>query len=392
MRSSAGRCSAPLAALGGAAALLCACTVVVPLEGVSAGDGGISDAEEPAPDLAGKDAPGGPAMADSGAGPRDAGGSEAGPAACEPHFRRIDYRIERPQVLLTVSRSMSMLMKMFGPKRLRDAVRDELFAVIVDQEGGIEFGLSEFPAQGMCTQTSGCCASGVLQRPSAINAKDIERQLMCPKTGTSCFEAPPDAPIGDALAQIRAFYNPMVDPSTDVFVVVITDSAASCMADPTACDSAKAEAARLYNSLSIKTIVLGVGEAAKAGNTCLDDLARAGGVAKQGSPAYAAAADPGHLKAAIQEALAPVTALTCRLRTPSVINTTDSIVGVWADGMRLQRDPTGKEGWNFDPPGSDTIRFYGAACDALRAGFTSRGEIEVQQRCMRCNGKVMCPP
>jgi hypothetical protein len=285
---------------------------------------------------------------------------------------------------------MSMLMNMFGTKRTRDAVRDELIPVLADLEGGIEFGYSEFPAHSTCSQISGCCASGVLLRPSTLRALDIDKQLSCPKGATGCFEAPADAPIGDALAQIRTFFAPMVDAGTDLFVVVITDGAPSCMADPTACDDASTAATRLLNTVAARTIVIGVGDGAKPGNMCLDNLAKAGGLARQASPPYSWAADPTVLRAQIEEALAPIKALTCRL-TPTGASGTEN-VSVFVHGQRLARDTTGKEGWNFDPPGSDEIRFYGSACDGIRSAATARFEIVVQQRCTKCTGMPLACP
>jgi hypothetical protein len=391
MSSRGGRIVALLSALGGTVVGVGACTVPVALPGVTSGDAstgsppGSTDDGSP-PDVNDSDAapssdrPSTPA-------PRD--GSER-EVSCEPRTRTFDYRIERPQVIIAVNRSISMLMTMFGTERMRDAVRDELVPVLATLEGGIEFGYSEFPAHATCNQASGCCASDVLLGPSPRRSLDIEKQLTCLKGATGCFEAPPDAPIGEALAKIRTFAVTMIDAGSDVFALVITDGAPSCAGDPNPCDSASTAAARLLNSVAGKTIVLGVGDGARPGNVCLDNLARAGGLGRQGSPAYPWAGDPSVLRTRIEEALAPVKALTCRL-TPTGDSGTAS-VNVLVGDQRLPRDTTGKEGWNFDPPGSDDIRFYGSACDALLAGATTRDEIVVQQTCTKCQGMPLtCP-
>jgi hypothetical protein len=392
MRGCAGGFVGLTAALGAAAAFS-ACTVTVPLTGVSseedaaaqppapsARDTGVADASESPPDAL---------VA------RDSGGGEM--VSCESRDVWLDpYSMERPQMFVAVGRSLSMLMKTFGTKHLRDAVRDELVPALGDLEGGVRFGYLEFPAHGACNPAAACCSSGIVLFPSTYRAGDILAQLTCPKgaPASACFEAAPDNPIADALVQVRIYKNRMVDSSnSQSFVLLITDGSASCGSSTTSCDDAVAEATRLNDTLGIATIVVGVGDGAKPPNPCLEKLAQAGmgPMRPAGMPAYIAVSQPSDLKPAIKEALAPLLPYTCRL-VPTGRGAVNGITVFFHNQVLTQVKDSPEGWWEFDAPNSEAIRIHGKACDSLRAGFKGAAEVDVQQRCMRCNGRTTCPP
>ena len=167
----------------------------------------------------------------------------------------------------------------------------------------------------------------------------------------------------------------------------------SCQAaDPMACDAAS-EASQLFNLARARTIVLAVGDEAKS-NACLESLAMAGQLSRAGmTRATPGRRNPGELRKQVEEALLPVKQETCRITLTVSPGKTDGMV-VAVNGHDLTRDPTGKDGWNFEPAGSTDIRLYGSACERVQAGFTQENEIRVWQPCMRCNGPngpIQCP-
>jgi hypothetical protein len=388
-----GRFLALLTALGGVTAVSGGCTEMIPLPGaVSAGD----DATVPVVAPSDQDA----AQADA-ADIADAGAAgEGGPSAprdaasdgvCGKVFVKQAFDLQRPQLVVAFDRSQSMMTKMFGTKRRRDAVRDELMPVLRNLEGGVELGYAEFPMRGDCNPVTTCCASKVILQPSADNAFGINKQLSCTTADSTCLQSTAFRPVAGALAHVREFFMPTFDPDKESFVLVVTDGPpTSCLAaDPMACDAAS-EATQLFNMTKARTIVLAVGEEAKS-NACLESLAMAGQLPRAGmTPSYPWAADSGELRKVVEEALAPVKQETCRITLAVSPGSTDKM-DVTVNGHSLTRDPTGKEGWNFDPVGSTDIRLYGSACERVQAGFTQENEIRVWQLCARCNGTILCP-
>jgi hypothetical protein len=391
---SRGRVLALLTAIGGVAAVSGACTEMIPLpRGATPGDDAtvpvvVTSHEQDAAE------PDGGSTADAGAisevgpsSPTDAGDD----ASCSKVWLKQSFDLQRPQLVIAFDRSQSMMTKMFGNKRRRDAVRDELMPVLRNLEGGVEFGYTEFPMRGACNPATTCCASKVILQPSADNAFGIEKQLSCTTAGPTCLESPAARPVADVLAHVRDFFTPTFDPDKESFVLVVTDGApSSCVAgDPMACDAAS-EATQLFNLTKARTIVLAVGEEAKS-NACLDSLAMAGQLPRPSTtPPYAWAADAAELRKVVEEALLPVKDETCRITLTVSPGNTDHM-DLTVNGRSLTRDPAGKEGWNFDPVGTTDIRLYGSACERVQAGFTQENEIRVWQLCARCNGSIVCP-
>jgi hypothetical protein len=365
---------------------LSACNVSVPLPGgvVAGADGAVSDPGQPDPvrDAASSDGP----RARENRSP-----DAADPAACDPGTV-LDWQeswAPRPQVFFAIDRSISMASQQLGGVSRRDAVRDALLPAMRSYQGNMNFGYAEFPARGSCNFNRSCCASvGVL--PSRMRADAIAGQMQCTTGDSSCFESTDQSPTGDALGEIgfklsRLVYN------DKRFVIVITDGPPSCAADSDPCHTAIREASDL-NGRDIITIIVGIGDNAKPGSSCLDDIARTGqGLGPTATPLFPWVADAASLGPAIQQALMPAVARTCRVK----FNTSCSR---WLDDVAVTFDsgstivPKDKiQGWEAlapDPQGRAIVRLNGSYCDDFRSGKLGDPDISLDSRI--CGGRPVC--
>jgi len=56
----------------------------------------------------------------------------------------------------------------------------------------------------------------------------------------------------------------------------------------------------------------------------------------------------------------------------------------------LPRDPTHKEGWDFDPSGSAEIWLYGTACKKLKCAQIDQGDLRAEEVCTQCGSVATC--
>jgi hypothetical protein len=318
------------------------------------------------------------ASADAGDGPR-----------CSDFMQNVRLEFETPEVIIALDRSYSMFQRLPGGKSWWQASKEELATYIEANEGAIMFGYEEFPSRDSCDPGSACCGSPVIVAPSLNSHWDIEKQWHCDGPASFCYETSMDAPSGDALMQVRQFFDGEQDPVADRFVLLVTDGDPSCGSNPDECDDAQRQANRMFSMGGIKTMVLGMGADAKA-STCLDAISSMGQTAGSGMPRFTLAGDPGQLQAQLRKAMAPAEDRACRYLIRADVKNRDK-VSVTANFSTLPRDRTHKEGWDFDPPDAPEIQIYGSVCTKLKCNQIEHRAVRAQVTCTQCGSTVQCP-
>jgi hypothetical protein len=113
----------------------------------------------------------------------------------------------------------------------------------------------------------------------------------------------------------------------------------------------------------VRTFVVGFGSAVDPAE--LDGMATAGGTAIAGGPPYYYQADDA---ASLGSALTTIagSVLSCSY-TLSDVPPDPDLLFVYFDGVAVDRDTTGADGWDYDG-GTNQLVFHGPACDALLSG------------------------
>jgi hypothetical protein len=369
----------PAVVVAGAIWALGACTQQVPLLSVAPSTDG--EAPEPEPEDAG-------AWPDGSRGDAQPSRDLGSDVRCEEYRRRVSLDFQSPHVIISLDRSFSMFEQKFRGRSWWEAVRQGLTNYLRNHDGAIQFGYEEFPARaGTCDgTTSGCCGSRVLVQPYLHSHHEIERKLRCDSAADGCFMTAVHAPAGDALSRIRQFYE--FSDAEERFVLLITDKSPSCPTDPAQCEDAGREAARMFSTRGTKTIVLPLGEEARA-STCLETVAVAGQTRLQGATDFPWASDPGQVEAQLQRAMGVVVDRACRFSARIEPSRRDRLA-ITISFMPLPRDSSHKEGWDFDPPGSSEIQLYGSACTKIMDGAIEHSDVRAYTPCMQCGSQSNC--
>lgn len=307
---------------------------------------------------------------------------------CQDLTQYVRLEARYPEVVVALDRSFSMFEPRRGMRSWWEAVKQELTSYMRSYEGGIMFGYEEFPSRSACDRVSGCCGSRVLVPPHVNSHWDIERRLRCDSVADGCYTTTMHAPAADGLASIRSFYDAEPDPEPDRFVLLITDKDPSCPADPGHCEEAGLQASKLFSMGGVKTIVLGLGEQTRT-SSCLETVALAGQTRGQGATAHTWVPEPAQLKEQLARALAPVEARTCRFTLKGAYKSWQRLT-VTVNYQPLARDPTHKEGWDFDPPGAPEIQLYGSVCHKLECAELDHRAVRANLDCTQCGSIVSC--
>jgi hypothetical protein len=362
--------------------MVTACTERIPLLTVEMGpDGGPRMVEDASPPRDGR-------RSEAGSGGRDSGaGVDLGWCDDAPQSVRLSF--QSPQVVIAVDRSYSMFTPRAGGRSWWQAVRTELTNYMRANDGAIGFGYEEFPGRATCDRASGCCGSRVLVQPFLNNHWEVERLFRCDNAASGCSMTADHSPSGDALARIREFYSSDREPERDRFILLITDGSPSCAMDPGECDEAGRQAGKLFAMSGVKTIVLPLGDEARA-SACLDTVAIAGQTRGQLGSQIPWVADPAQVAEPLARAMSLVEAAACRYIVRDAPQGLAHLK-VSANWMPLPRDPGHKEGWDFDPPGAPEIQLYGSACARLKNGQMESRSVRAHIPCMQCGSQLVCP-
>jgi hypothetical protein len=317
--------------------------------------------------------------------PADAARDTGPEARCSEFTQNVRIDSDVPQVIVALDRSFSMFQHRAG-KTWWVWVKQALLTYMQSNEGAIEFGYEEFPGRSTCDPTAGCCAGRVLVPPYLNSHWQIEHEWRC--DGMACFETAIESPSGDALGRIRSHYDGQRDPANHRFVLLITDGDPSCSANPKECTDAGHEASQMFSTNGVKTIVLPIGDEARA-STCLDAVAVMGQTRQAGDTSFPAVSDPDQLDAELAKAMAPVEERACRFVIRDNLKDPEKLV-VTVNFKPLDRDPMHKEGWDLDAGGSE-IQLFGSVCKKLKCAQLESRAIKAQVTCTQCGSSVTCP-
>jgi hypothetical protein len=315
-------------------------------------------------------------------GPPDAGPDVTCTDSVQPH--RLD--LEYPEVVVALDRSFSMYNHRSAGRTWWTAAKEELLDYMRQTDGTIAYGYAEFPGRVTCDPSVGCCTRMPVL-PSLYSDRGVEAAWQC--NTQSCFETTDESPSGHVLSRIRSHYEAEQAPvPEDRYVLLITDGAPSCAADPDECELAATQAARMFSMGGIKTFVLPLGDEAK-NSTCLADVAVNGQTRAPGATDFPWVVDAGKLAAKLREVMAPVAERICRFHVRGEIRNRDSL-SVTVDYKPLPRDPTHKEGWDYDPSGSPEIWLYGSTCKKLQCSQLAQKDLRAEESCMQCGSVLTC--
>lgn len=305
----------------------------------------------------------------TGGDPADGADGGAGGGGVSDECQQVEP-IEMPtgdpaDLFLVVDKSGSMEDPLDTGQDKWPVMRDALTTVVQQYESGIRFGLSLYP------QGDSCAAGAVDAQLAVQNAGPITGELgsTYPEGGT---------PTHTTLAAARSYYTGVTSPGTR-YVLLATDGEPNCG------DPADDEAPTVTESIAaiealgtdgINTFVLGFGGSINTHPDVLQAMADAGGTGD-----YYAANSPEELAAALGAIAGEVGLPSCSFRLDRDADGNELIV--YQDDELVGQDPSHQDGWDYDP-GTNTVTFYGPACDAILGGQTDNvrfqfggcGEVE----------------
>jgi hypothetical protein len=258
-----------------------------------------------------------------------------------------------PNMLIVLDRSGSMEQGLggFGGGSKWEIALEAVDTLTDTYAGRIRFGLYLFPGTDQDCDQGGQCQPGV----AAVDVGDdtsVAINDYLANADTCRFGTPMAATMEDVKG-----YAPLQDTTRPNYVMLITDGEENCDADP-----ADPIGDLLAADPTVKTYVVGFGGNVDPGE--LNDAAEAGGTARPDQPFYYQADDAASLDAALAEIGGAV--LGCDYTIPQAVPDPDELF-VFFDGIRVDRDPSGAGGWDYDAATS-ALRFAGNACTALRTG------------------------
>lgn len=275
-----------------------------------------------------------------------------------------NYVLERKEarLLLVLDRSGSMREPIGGGMGDKwTAAIGATREVIMNTQAAVQWGLKTFPGDIECSVTD-----GVAVPVAGNNFPPIDGAIGTTlPTGTG-------TPTAAAVRGGTAYLKSLPDGSPR-YLVLATDGMPNCMdgvssslPDAPGAVAAIAEAA----AAGFHTFVIGVAIVGSMGNQTLNEMAVAGLEPRAGDVRYYAAASRQDLVTALDIITGTVSNCVFPLgeRPPSPDD-----VAVFVDGVRITRDPTHMNGWDYATPGS--IQLYGMACENVKGNATPKVEI-----------------
>ena len=262
-----------------------------------------------------------------------------------------------PDLLIVQDRSASMAQDASGgagtPSKW--SAITQAIEQVVSSVTNVDWGLMFFGPDGFlgCTVSStpqvACGPNTAMAITSAIGATS-------PTTST---------PTAEALNAAVAYYQGNND-GRDHYILLSTDGLPQCglTDEVTSAETAVADAAKA----GIKTIVVGIGTDAMADAT-LTTMANNGGLPNTtpGEKPYYEVATTADLVKVLQTVTGQIVSCSYPL---SMAPPNPDFVEIDGNGMKIPRDPTHTNGWDFGP-NDLSIEFYGPACADLQQGVTT---------------------
>lgn len=300
------------------------------------------------------------------------GGRDGGLAADDPNAaiggcgsEAIALEAVAPNLLIVLDRSCSMKIKAGSQSKWAIAVA-ALHKLVAKHEGMIRFGLTLFPD----TTGASCKQDAIPVPPAPATGAKLQALLTA-----ALSPADPNYPNGPCVTNIdtgmlQASTAPaLVEPGRPSFVLLISDGGQALCSEAGG-DAGTTQVIKELRSKGVSTFVVGFGSAVD-GNQ-LNVFADAGGKPSGNASArYYKAEDAAGLDAALA-AIGRQT-LGCVLHLKQVPASLDAL-HVFFDKQAIARDPTHKEGWDYDAA-KELLSFYGKACSELEGGKVSGVDV-----------------
>jgi hypothetical protein len=274
------------------------------------------------------------------------------------------HQLERlaPELLLVLDRSGSMNEGVEGSINSRwtetSAAVDD---VLARTDGSTSWGLKTFPAP------EGCDVQPEVEVPIGPRSQPVIAAVRAtmPNQGASGTPTADAIQAGTRYLSGRTTRNPK-------YMVVATDGLPTCpQFDFAVAEQEALDALAAARTAGIDTFVIGIATLGTDADRVLGLMAAAGGRPRATTPAYHPAGDRQELVAALGQITRVVQ--TCTFPLDRDAPSPDD-VAVNVDGMRIQRDRTRTNGWDYGP-GNRVIDLYGAACETVKAGGVLNLEI-----------------
>ncbi len=310
---------------------------------------------------------------------------------------------EKPNLYFVLDASGSMALDLAdGTGSRMDAAKSAITKVLLEVGHRIRYGLAVYPGYG-----ADVCAAGeelfVTQEGDPVQCVNKRRAgpvLSEFATRLAAIEPSRGTPISATLGAVH----PIVSELTGkTFVVLVTDGAPNCNAEAAceasdcmlnnegvyfngiACDdnfnccdpalvdeedamlncvdrSDTLDAVTALSDIGVKTYVIGV-PGSEFYATLLDQLARAGGTAREGEPrAYYPVKDAESLTATLKT-IGTSVATSCDITLQDAARIDPSTINVYFDATLIPS--SAEDGWTFKEP---TVTLHGKPCEQLLAG------------------------
>jgi hypothetical protein len=256
-------------------------------------------------------------------------------------------------VMITIDRSGSMDSNIGNDGSKWDVGRAAIEALLATASPAISFGLNVYPGFNQSCSDGQNCAEGVVALPVGSSRDDIVAYLN--DAETCSFRTPTAENLEILLDEPE-----LQDPMRNNFVLLITDGQSTCDNPVNAVEDLFAQ------SPPVRTFVVGFGDGVDPDE--LEDMANAGGTARQSDPIYYQADNAVSLEQAFVEIAGSV--LGCEYTIDVSPDEDPEEMGVFFNGQLVPRDTTGQTGWDVNLA-AGRLTFAGNACRALQTGLVT---------------------
>jgi hypothetical protein len=268
------------------------------------------------------------------------------------------------ELLVVLDRSGSMVEPLARnmPMQKWPAVVAALDQTIMQTQGGVLWGLKVFPNDAMCGVLDGATVDAALNNHGAVmGAIGANPPRM---NGGS-------TPTQDGVRKATKYLQTRMTPNPK-YLLVATDGLPNCMGgrsnanDPAGAIAAVADAA----AAGFPSFIVGIATAGSAAHQTLNEMAMKGGRARAADPFYYSVQTSAELVATLGMITGQIASCVfpLQMEAPSPNN-----VAVDVDGMRVARDTTHMNGWDYSGPRA--IQIFGPLCEKLKAATAKNVQI-----------------
>jgi hypothetical protein len=294
------------------------------------------------------------------ASPTDAAAAQAPDAVCGLQRHRLDRLA--PQLMLVLDRSGSMNMGLTGSNNSRwqeatAAIQD----VLRQTRLTVDWGLKTFPS------IEGCDVLPQVEVPISDDVLPVADAIAAGAPAQSGA----GTPTSDAIAAAAGYLRSLATPNPK-YIVLATDGLPTCpQSDHALAVQNTLDELTSARTAGFPTFVIGIATDDPNSELVLGQMATAGGRPRAAMPAYYPVGDRPSLVSALGQITRAVE--TCSFPLDRQAPSPED-VAVNVDGMRIMRDPTRMNGWDYGP-GNQVVNLYGAACEKVKSGSVLSLEI-----------------